>query len=241
MRRIRFCNPPEACPYIPIGRSIGLLFPVGICRVEDPGITGAAYEVDPSVVEIQKEWLLAARKGDVNAFGLVVEAFQKPVFNLCYRMLGNPEDAEDAAQESFWRAFQGLSKYDFQRPFGTWMLSIAAHYCIDRLRRKRPILLSLESLLPEDDAPDQTPNPEDQTKRKQEQEAVQRLLSVLGREERAMIIMRYWYDMSYAEIARFLHISVGAVKSRLHRARRTLAARWPAFQASPVNSGGSHE
>src|SRR4030042_6666685 len=129
------------------------------------GRTGAAFEVKPTVVEIQKEWLLAARRGDVDAFGRVVEAFQKPVFNLCYRMLGNPEDAEDAAQESFWRAYQGLSKYDFHTPFGTWMLSIAAHYCIDRLRRKRRILLSLESLLPEDDAPDKTPAPEDQTHR----------------------------------------------------------------------------
>jgi RNA polymerase sigma-70 factor (ECF subfamily) len=193
------------------------------------------------VVEIQKEWLLAARKGDVDAFGRVVEAFQKPVFNLCYRMLGNAEDAEDAAQESFWRAFQGLSKYDFQRPFGTWMLSIAAHYCIDRLRRKRPVLLSLESLLPEDDAPDDAPDPENQTHRKQEQEAVQRLLAQLGREERAMIVMRYWHDMSYEEIARSLRVSVGAVKSRLHRARHTLAQHWHSQTLSPASIGGGHE
>ncbi|MGB7538659.1 MAG: sigma-70 family RNA polymerase sigma factor [Anaerolineales bacterium] len=204
------------------------------------GRTGAAFEGKPTVVEIQKEWLLAARKGDVDAFGRVVDAFQKPVFNLCYRMLGNSEDAEDAAQESFWRAYQGLSKYDFQRSFGTWMLSIAAHYCIDRLRRKRPILLSLESLLPEDDAPDETPDPEDQTHRKQEQEAVQQLLAVLGHEERAMIVMRYWHDMSYEEIARSLRVSVGAVKSRLHRARHTLAERWPARQLSPASPGGGH-
>jgi RNA polymerase sigma-70 factor (ECF subfamily) len=193
------------------------------------------------VVEIQKEWLLAARKGDVDAFGRVVEAFQKPVFNLCYRMLGNSEDAEDAAQESFWRAYQGLSKYDFQRSFGTWILSIAAHHCIDRLRRKRPILLSLESLLPEDDAPDGTPDPEDQTHRKQEQESVQMLLACLGREERAMIIMRYWHDMSYEEIAHALKVSVGAVKSRLHRVRHTLAEKWQSTQLSPARPGGGYE
>ncbi|MBN1439163.1 MAG: sigma-70 family RNA polymerase sigma factor [Anaerolineales bacterium] len=193
------------------------------------------------MVEIQTDWLLAARKGDTDAFGRVVEAFQKPVFNLCYRMLGNPEDAEDAAQESFWRAFKGLSKYDFKRPFGTWMLSIAAHYCIDRLRRKRPILLSLESLLPEDDAPDRSPDPEAQTHSKQEQEAVQRLLEHLGREERAMIVMRYWHDMSYEEIAHSLRVSVGAVKSRLHRARRILADRWRSRPRSSAFQGGGHE
>jgi RNA polymerase sigma-70 factor (ECF subfamily) len=217
------------------GSCFGFAGPVAIER------TGAAFEAKRKVVEIQKEWLLAARKGDVDAFGRVVEAFQKPVFNLCYRMLGNAEDAEDAAQESFWRAFQGLAKYDLQRPFGTWLLSIAAHYCIDRLRRKRPVLLSLESLLPEDDAPDETPDPETQTHQRQNQESVQRLLAELGREERAMIVMRYWHDMSYEEIAHALRVSVGAVKSRLHRARRTLAEKWQTRQLSPAGPGGGYE
>jgi RNA polymerase sigma-70 factor (ECF subfamily) len=205
------------------------------------GGTAAAFKGKRKVVEIQQEWLLAARKGDVDAFGRVVEAFQKPVYNLCYRMLGNAEDAEDAAQESFWRAFRGLPKYDLQRPFGTWLLSIAAHYCIDRLRRKRPILLSLESLLPEDDAPDDTPDPETQTHQRQNREAVQRLLEELGREERAMVVMRYWHDMSYEEIARSLSVTVGAVKSRLHRARRTLAEKWQSQNLAPAVSGGGHE
>jgi RNA polymerase sigma-70 factor (ECF subfamily) len=193
------------------------------------------------VVEIQTEWLVAARKGDCDAFARVVEAFQKPVYNLCYRMLGNPEDAEDAAQESFWRAYQGLSKYDFQRSFGTWMLSITAHYCIDRLRRKRLTFLSLESLLPEEDAPDYTPGPEELAGRSQDREVVQVLLKALNPEERAMITMRYWYDMSYEEIGQALSCSVSAVKSRLHRARRALADRMGANSLTPVLAGGGHE
>jgi RNA polymerase sigma-70 factor, ECF subfamily len=193
------------------------------------------------VVEIQKEWLLSARKGDTDAFGRIVEAFQKPVYNLCYRMLGNPEDAEDAAQETFWRAFQGLARYDPKRSFGTWLLSIAAHYCIDRLRKKRLNLLSLESLLPEDDAPDPAPGPEHQTGQNQEQAAVQALLASLGKEERAMIVMRYWYDMSYEEIGHSLSCSVSAVKSRLHRARQTLAARCPSRDRTPALAGERYD
>jgi RNA polymerase sigma-70 factor, ECF subfamily len=193
------------------------------------------------VVEIQKDWLLSARKGDPDAFGRIVEAFQKPVYNLCFRMLGNPEDAEDAAQETFWRAFQGLPRYDPKRSFGTWLLSIAAHYCIDRLRKKRLNLLSLESLLPEDDAPDPAPGPEKQTGQKQEQETVQRLLENLGKEERAMIVMRYWYDMSYEEIGRALSCSVSAVKSRLHRSRQTLAQRCTLHGSTPVLAGERYE
>jgi RNA polymerase sigma-70 factor, ECF subfamily len=194
-----------------------------------------------TVVEIQEEWLLSARKGDSDAFGRIVEAFQKPVYNLCFRMLGNPEDAEDAAQETFWRAFQGLSKYDPKRSFGTWLLSIAAHYCIDRLRKKRLNLLSLDDLLPEDDAPDPTPNPEHQAAQKQEQATVQALLASLGKEERAMIVMRYWYDMSYEEIGRALSCSVSAVKSRLHRARQTLAQRCSHHEPTPVLAGEHYE
>jgi RNA polymerase sigma-70 factor, ECF subfamily len=193
------------------------------------------------VVEIQTDWLVAARKGDSDAFGRVVEAFQSPVYNLCYRMLGNREDAEDAAQESFWRAFQGLPKYDFQRSFGTWMLSIAAHYCIDKLRRKRINFLSLESLLPEEDAPDPAPSPETVTGRKQEREAIQELLTALNPDERAMVVMRYWYDMSYEEIGQSLSCSVSAVKSRLHRSRRALAERMSASSMTPVLAGGRRD
>jgi RNA polymerase sigma-70 factor (ECF subfamily) len=156
-------------------------------------------------------------------------------------MLGNPEDAEDAAQETFWRAFQGISRYDPKRSFGTWLLSIAAHHCIDRLRKKRLPLLSLESLLPEDDAPDPAPGPERQADRKQQQSDVQELLAALGREERAMIVMRYWYDMSYEEIGRSLSCSVSAVKSRLHRARQTLAQRWPNPRLPRIPAGGAYE
>jgi RNA polymerase sigma-70 factor (ECF subfamily) len=192
------------------------------------------------VVEIREEWLLAARKGDMDAFGRVVEAFHRPVYNLCYRMLGTPEDAEDAAQESFWKAYRGLARYDAQRSFGTWMLSIAAHYCIDRLRRRRLSFLSLESILPEDDSPDESPGPEDEAGKKQEREAVQELLNTLGVEERSMIVMRYWYDMSYEEIAHALSRSVGAVKSRLHRARSTLAERWQPQEHVLDAAGGNH-
>ena len=155
-------------------------------------------------------------------------------------MLGNAEDAEDAAQESFWRAYQGLAKYDFQRSFGTWLLSITAHYCIDRLRRKRINALSLESLLPEDDAPDETPGPEHLAGAKEDREAVQVLLAGLHAEERAMVVMRYWYDMSYDEIGKAFSCSVGAVKSRLHRARQSLAAAMQPGRKAAGAEGGSH-
>ena len=73
-------------------------------------------------------WILQAQQGNDEAFTLLVEHYQTPVFNLCYRMLGEPELAEDAAQESFLRVYQNLARYDRQRSFATWLLSITAHY-----------------------------------------------------------------------------------------------------------------
>ena len=82
--------------------------------------------------DVQTLWLRQAQKNDLTAFSRLVELYQTPVFNLCYRMLGNREDAEDAAQETFMRAFRAIKKYDPERPFKTWLLTIASRYCIDQ-------------------------------------------------------------------------------------------------------------
>ena len=89
-------------------------------------------------------WVARAKQGNDEAFTRLVEAYQRPVYNLCYRMLDEPEAAEDAAQETFLRAYQHLDRYDPQRPFATWLLSIAAHYCIDHRRRRKFSITSID-------------------------------------------------------------------------------------------------
>ncbi|HEX9018663.1 MAG TPA: sigma-70 family RNA polymerase sigma factor [Anaerolineaceae bacterium] len=175
------------------------------------------------------EWLQQALKGDEIAFANIVETYQRPVFNLCYRMLGDSTEAEDAAQETFWRAYQNLKRYDPARPFPTWLLSIAAHYCIDQQRKRRFPILSVE-LLPEEDAPDPAPSPEKVVGELEETSQMRRLLSSLGPQDRAAIVLRYWYEFSEEEIARTLSLTVSAVKSRLHRARKELAQNWQETQ-----------
>lgn len=177
------------------------------------------------MTELQVEWLQRALDGDDTAFESMVETYQRPVFNLCYRMLGDPSDAEDAAQETFWRAYQALHRYDSTRPFPTWLLSIAAHYCIDQQRKRRIPILSMD-LLPEEDAPSPAPNPEKVVSELEESAQMRRLLTKLGPQDRAAIILRYWYDFSEIEIAQSLSLTVSAVKSRLHRARKELAQNW---------------
>lgn len=170
-------------------------------------------------------WLDQALHGDADGFMHLIELYQKPVFNLCYRMLGNREDAEDAAQETFLRAYHHLQKYDRKRAFATWLLSIAAHHCIDQLRKNRVNLVSLEDLVL-GDISDPLPNPERKVVQKDEQQKVQKILLQLSELDRAAIIFYYWYDMSYEEISETLHLSVSSVKSRLHRARKEMATRW---------------
>lgn len=178
----------------------------------------------------EQTWVAQAQQGDDEAFTRLVETYQTPVFNLCYRMLGEPELAEDAAQETFLRAYQHLHRYDRKRPFATWLLSIAAHYCIDRLRRRKFSMFSMDAEdeegnsieLPDLDAP----NPESETVKGQMQERIHAMLKDLDNTDRAAIIMRYWYDYSEKEIAESLNLTVSAVKSRLHRARKELAGMW---------------
>jgi RNA polymerase sigma-70 factor (ECF subfamily) len=180
-------------------------------------------------VKDERELVAQAQHGSDEAFTALVEAYQTHVYNLCYRMLGEAESAEDAAQETFLRAFQHLQRYDRGRPFGTWLLSIAAHYCIDRLRRRR---FSFTSFDEEEDGrvlelPDlAAPSPELETVRQEQREQMQGFLQRLNSVDRAAIVLRYWHDCSEAEIAAALNLTVSAVKSRLHRARRELGDLW---------------
>jgi RNA polymerase sigma-70 factor (ECF subfamily) len=189
-------------------------------------------------------WVLQAQQGSDEAFTQLVETYQKHVYNLCYRMLGEPESAEDAAQETFLRAFQHLQRYDRKRPFATWLLSIAAHYCIDRLRRRKFSMTSIDQdeneggyELPDADAP----NPESEVVRGEQQEQMQGLLKNLDSVDRAAIVLRYWNDCSEAEIAEALNLTVSAVKSRLHRARRELGGLWQAEAPRPKPERRTHE
>ena len=143
-------------------------------------------------------------------------------------MLGHPEAAEDAAQETFLRAYQHLHRYDIKRPFATWLLSIAAHYCIDRLRkRKLPVFSVDEDEETTFEIPDaQALHPEAEAVNGEHREQVHAMVQALDSTDRAAIVMRYWYDFSEKEIAEALNLTVSAVKSRLHRARKQLGKLW---------------
>lgn len=177
-------------------------------------------------------WVTKALDGDDSAFGLLVEKYQRPVFSLCYRMLGNSKAAEDAAQESFIRAYNHLKRYDPDRSFATWLLSIASHYCIDQMRKRRLDTISTDALPAEIIADHNTPNPENEFRSREKEAMIQKLLNELKPTDRAAIILRYWHQYSEVEIAESLNLSIGAVKSRLFRARQALANGMTAAEAT---------
>jgi RNA polymerase sigma-70 factor (ECF subfamily) len=166
----------------------------------------------------------SAQRGDKAAFAQLVEHYQTAVYNLAFRMLGNANDAEDAAQETFLRAYTRLKSFNGDQKFATWLLSIDAHYCIDRLRRRKHFTwLSLEDEMLADSLRSDLPGPAEETLRQESQQEVERLLEHLSVANRLVVVLRYWHELSIEEIAKTTGDSVSAIKVRLHRARQALA------------------
>lgn len=174
----------------------------------------------------EKRWIARARQGEDQAFSALVDAYQGPVYNLCFRMLGEAQEAEDAAQETFLKAYRNLKRYDPNRPFVNWILSIASNHCVDRIRRRRLHLVSYDEMPPSIDLSEDAAGPETALISAEREGRVRQILDALGSKDRAAVILFYWYDMSYQEIADTLSLTVSAVKSRLHRARKAMAQEW---------------
>ena len=161
--------------------------------------------------------------GDQDAFSVLVERYKDAVQNLAYRMLSNATEAEDVTQEVFVRAYTQLATYKPVHKFSTWLLSIASHLAIDQLRRRRFLALPLEDVPFLEWITDLGAGPEQTALQGEQQDEIQVYLRRLPSKYRAVIVLRYWYDFSYEEIASALKLTPPLVKARLHRARELLA------------------
>jgi RNA polymerase sigma-70 factor (ECF subfamily) len=189
----------------------------------------------------EQAWVEAARTGDRHAFSRLVESYSRPVYNLTYRMLGNPQEAEDAAQETFLRAYTRLDQYDDGHKFSTWIFSIANHYCIDRLRKRRAVQISIDDNPVLENLQDEEPLPEHTALGREQSAEIQLLLGQLEPDYRTPLVLRYWENLSYEEIAAAMNLTVPAIKSRLFRARQRLAELIAAREVAtiPPSTGGS--
>lgn len=184
---------------------------------------------------IINQWVNAAIDGDQDAFAEIVYSFQDTVYNLCYRLLGERTEAEDATQEAFLKAYSNLRRYDPERAFKTWLLTIASNHCIDRLRKRRMTWISIDEPIPATlSLASDEPQPERVTELNERSKEIQGLLNQIPEDYRAAVVLRYWYDYSYVEIAEILETTESAIKSRLFRARQMLAEK---MDNSPSSTG----
>jgi RNA polymerase sigma-70 factor (ECF subfamily) len=154
--------------------------------------------------------------GDQRSMLALVQRFQGQVFGLCYRMLGQRQDAEDAAQETFVRVLKNLHRWDQERDFQPWLLAIAGNRCRTALaaRRRRPTAELAEEFVV-DDQPDHDAG-------RQLAEELQLALQAVRPEYRQAFILFHEQELSYAEIAGSMQVPLGTIKTWVHRARREL-------------------
>lgn len=186
--------------------------------------TGYTYAQGVSVEVLSDTELVAlVLSGTQEAFAGLIERYKDAVQNLAYRMLSNVTEAEDVTQEVFVRAYTQLATYKPAHKFSTWLLSIASHLAIDQLRRRRFLALPLEDVPFLEWMTDLGAGPEQSALVGEQQDEIQAYLQRLHSKYRSVIVLRYWYDLSYDEIATALNLTPALVKARLHRARELLA------------------
>lgn len=170
-------------------------------------------------------------EGDADAFGAIVDEYQKNVYNLALRMTGNPEDAQDMSQEAFIKAFNSLASFRGDSKLSVWLYRIVSNVCLDFLRsRKRRQTVSLnmddgEGGTSELEIPDLSAMPEEELNRRLTREAVRKGLLSLPEDQREILLLREIEGLSYDEIAQALGLEAGTVKSRIFRARKRLCAQ----------------
>ena len=174
----------------------------------------------------EKAWIDAAREGDPLAFEQLIHLYEKRVFALTRRMCKNPADAEEAAQETFLAAWQGLRFFRGESSFSTWLYRLASNACVDLLRKEGrhqaaagPSLNDEEVVL---EIPDEAPTPHALAEQAELKEQIEAGLAALPEEYREVLILREIHQQSYDEIAEILSLDLGTVKSRINRGRKRL-------------------
>lgn len=205
--------------------------PYDIMTFSPKGLDGQSMSREGGLAVERDETKLIAKSqnGDVEAFGELVAIYQKQVYTVAYRFMGNHEDACDLAQEAFVRAFKAIGRFRGEASFKTWIYHIVANVCRDELRkRKKQTVVSIDSPIVTEEGyinreqEDWSLAPERIYESKELQETIQELLNQLIPEYRQVLVLREIQGFTYEEIAGILECSLGTVKSRINRARKAL-------------------
>jgi RNA polymerase sigma factor (sigma-70 family) len=169
--------------------------------------------------------VIRAKDGDQKAYAELMQRYKDSIYFMALKMVNNKDDAMDLTVETFGKAFENIEKYKPDFAFSTWLFRIATNNCIDFIRKKRLNVVSLQSISEEDKDEKQlqiasdTLNPEQTSIKKQESEKLKSIVDQLPQRYRTLIILRYYDEQSYEEIAQQLDLPLGTVKAQLFRAR----------------------
>jgi len=161
----------------------------------------------------------AALAGRREAFDVLVTRHRRVVYQVCYRFAGSHEDAADASQDVFLRAYRGLASFKGDAAFSTWLYRIAVNACLNRAAVKRP---ETEELVAERHVDTRTPAPDARMLSDERARRVRSAINRLPRKQRATVILRVYHDLPHEQISRILGSSVGAVKANFFHALRNL-------------------
>jgi RNA polymerase sigma-70 factor (ECF subfamily) len=184
--------------------------------------------------------IASARKGDARAFNQLILFYQSMVYNLAYRILGDPDAAADATQDAFLSAFKAIHKFR-GGSFKAWLLRIVTNACYDQLRAKqRRPASSLDDLTPETDHAsylrDPAEGPDQFVERQELNRAIQAGIRTLPADQRIVLVLSDVQGLSYEEIVQATGLSLGTVKSRLSRGRAKLRDHlWRQRELLPAN------
>ena len=184
-------------------------------------MTTVSEQDDKSLVSLSKD-------GDLAAFNTLVDRHERDIYNLCYRLLGERQSAEDATQETFLSAYRALSRFAGGN-VRSWLLRIAANQSKDELRRRKrkDRAASLDQMFDTIgspvEIPDHSPSSEQSFENKERAELLQLVLLELPIDQRRAVVLVDLLDHRYEEAATVLEVSVGTIKSRIHRGRSKFA------------------
>ncbi|MBI2767231.1 MAG: sigma-70 family RNA polymerase sigma factor [Chloroflexi bacterium] len=183
--------------------------------------------MEPGLEPSDERLVLFAKDGNLDAFNSLVDRYQAAVYNLCARLLGNREAAEDAAQEAFLSAYHALSRFE-GGSFRSWLLRIAANESKDELRRRKrkDAVSSLEEIFDRSESPVEVPDHREGAdilfERKEFREMLESAVQQLPFEQRQAVLLVDLYEFQYEEVAQMTGASLGTIKSRIHRGRERL-------------------
>lgn len=185
---------------------------------------------DKDIIKIITE----IKNGNINVFEEIIKKYEKLVFSIAFKLIGNYDEAMDLTQEVFLRVFKFIDKYNLEYKFSTWIVKITINLYKDKVKlKKRNLTVNLQSLISEEEENKkydeqfvEKSKPDEIAENKIKSEKIWEIVNQLPKNYKIVIILYFWNEYSYEEIAQVLELPIGTVKSRIKRAKIYLVEKY---------------